>query len=507
MKRICELHVRTALFAALLVAAAYGFRQLLFVHAPMTFSDHVEDMSYGWYVPLFSIYVLWRERRELVSSLGRPSLFGLIAAIPFLAFGFLGVRGIQVRFEMLGFAGLLWALSWTFYGWRTAKRVLFPAAFLLFCMPLATYLDVVTVHLRLLASSTAFALLKGFGLDVVRRGTMLASSSGAFAIDIAEPCSGLRSLFALTALTAGYAYFTQPTWLRRAVLFALAVPIAILGNVMRIVTIAIIGLTCSEDFATGFYHDYSGYVVFLVAIALMVAAGGAIDRISVAIRGGKKPNETYSQRESTTGEPRREDVSWRGYTVVVLSLALIVPVMAYQARSAKPIVCEPPEIELGELDGFERTVLEPSEAELKTLPSDTQFVKRLYTAPGGVWFQVTVVIGGVSKSSIHRPELCLPSQGFQMTDPRDASAAGTDWRFISLVRSDAPPLGFAYTFFNQAGFRTPSHMKRIFRDVWDRSVHNRIDRWVMVTINAFTADDSLLVAFLERIAESCSFLK
>jgi exosortase/archaeosortase family protein len=311
----------------------------------------------------------------------------------------------------------------------------------------------------------------------------------------------------LTALTAGYAYFTQPTWLRRAVLFALAVPIAILGNVMRIVTIAIIGLTCSEDFATGFYHDYSGYVVFLVAIALMVAAGGAIDRISAAIRGGKKSNGTSSRCEPMAGEPCRVDVSWRGYTVVVLSLALIVPVMAYQARSAKPIVCEPPEIELGELDGFERTVLEPSEAELKTLPSDTQFVKRLYTAPGGVWFQVTVVIGGVSKSSIHRPELCLPSQGFQMTDPRDASAAGTDWRFISLVRSAAPPLGFAYTFFNQAGFRTPSHMKRIFRDVWDRSVHNRIDRWVMVTINAFTADDSLLVAFLERIAESCSFLK
>ena len=278
MKKVCELHVRTAAFAALLAVVVYGFQQLVFVHAPMTFNDHVEDMSYGWYVPLFSLYVLWRERRELVASLGAPSLWGVVASLLFLAAGFLGTRGIQVRFEILGFAGLLWTLSWAFYGWRTAKRVLFPAAFLLFCMPLATYLDIVTVHLRLFASSTAFALLKGFGLDVVRRGTMLMSSTGSFAIDIAEPCSGLRSLFALTALTAGYAYFTQPTWLRRGALFALSVPIAVVGNIVRILTIVAIAATCSADFATGFYHDYSGYVVFLVAIALMVACGELVTK-------------------------------------------------------------------------------------------------------------------------------------------------------------------------------------------------------------------------------------
>ena len=107
---------------------------------------------------------------------------------------------------------------------------------------------------------------------------MLASPTGAFAIDIAEPCSGLRSLFAMMALTAGYAYFTQPTWFRRGLLFALSIPIAILGNVSRIFSIVIVAATCSADFATGFYHDYSGYIVFLVAILLMVATGGLITK-------------------------------------------------------------------------------------------------------------------------------------------------------------------------------------------------------------------------------------
>lgn len=107
---------------------------------------------------------------------------------------------------------------------------------------------------------------------------MLFSPTGAFSIDVAEPCSGMRSLFAMMALTAGYAYFTQPTWIRRGLLFALSIPIAIVGNVSRILSIVLVAATCSSDFAMGFYHDYSGYVVFLVAVFLMVAAGGFITK-------------------------------------------------------------------------------------------------------------------------------------------------------------------------------------------------------------------------------------
>ena len=278
MSRVREIHVRVALFAASVLSMAWGYRLLLFDHAPAVFNGVMEDLSYGWYVPLFSLYVLWRERRELVASLGEPSLAGVALLAPSLFVGFLGARGCQIRFEILGFVGLLISLPWIFFGRETAKRVLFPVLFLLFCMPLHSFLDVVTIHLRQLAVSVAYAVMKGVGVEVVRQGTMLASPVGSFSIDVAEPCSGLRSLFAMTALTAGYAYFTQPTWLRRGVLFALSVPIAIAGNVARIFSIVLIAATCSPDFATGFYHDYSGYVVFLVAIVLMVACGELVTK-------------------------------------------------------------------------------------------------------------------------------------------------------------------------------------------------------------------------------------
>jgi len=273
-----EIQVRVGLFAVSFLAMLWGYQALLLHHAPDVFSEPLEDMSYGWYVPLFSLYVLWRERRELAASVGAPSAWGLLLAVPFLFVGFLGVRGLQVRLEIVGFVGVLGGLVWAFFGPKTLRRAAFPLLFLLFCLPLHSYLDLVTIHLRLLAVSVSEGILKGFGVEIVRQGTMLLSPSGSFSIDVAEPCSGMRSLFAMMALTAGYAYFTQPTWLRRGLLFALSVPIAVLGNVLRILTIGAIAATCSSDFATGFYHDYSGYVVFLAAVLLMVSAGGLITK-------------------------------------------------------------------------------------------------------------------------------------------------------------------------------------------------------------------------------------
>lgn len=276
--KVREIHIRVGLFAVSLLAMLLGYHLLLTGHAPAIFNDALEDMSYGWYVPVFSLYVVWSERRKIFESVGEPSLWGLLLIIPFAFAGFLGARGTQVRLEIVGFIGMLIGLVWTMFGTKTMKAILFPALFLLFCLPLHTYLDLVTIHLRLLAVSIAQGVLQGCGVEIVREGTMLVSPTGAFSIDVAEPCSGMRSLFAMMALTAAYSYFTQPTWFRRGLLFVLAIPIAVLGNVSRILSIVAIAATCSSDFATGFYHDYSGYVVFLVAVFLMVVTGGLITK-------------------------------------------------------------------------------------------------------------------------------------------------------------------------------------------------------------------------------------
>ncbi len=475
-----------AVTLGVLLLMIWGFRAMLFDHAPHVFMAKEEDLSYAWLVPPFSLYVLWRERKSLMASLGRPSWLGLLLSLPCFFVGILGVRGVQVRFEMLAFIGLLVTVPWAVFGWQTAKRMLFPALFLCFCLPLATYLDIITVHLRLFATSTAYLILKGFGADIVQKGTMVLTADGSFGIDVAAPCSGLRSIFALMALTAGYAYFSQRTWLRRFVLFACSIPLAVLGNVMRIISICGVALVASPEFATGFYHDYSGYIVFLVAISCMIGCGALIARI------GAKPVAAVAE-ESAMDDGNLSRSAW-----VLPAVMMLVAVMAlgYQAQTPRPIVMAAPKVALPQIRGTEQMFLEPSEAELNVLPADTIIRKAIYTMDNGLSFSVSAVIGGTSKSSIHRPELCLPAQGFEMREPRTRLVDGRSWHFLTVRSAMRPAMGFAYTFFNQEGYATSSHLARIWRDIVDRTFFNRLDRWVMLTVTSSFDDERALTAFL-----------
>ena len=490
--------LRGWLFAGTGLSLLAGYWLMFSDHAPVAFNAVEEDLSYAWFVPLFSLYVLWTERKRLRESVGEPSAAALLLLLPALFIGFLGIRGYQLRFEIVGFVGTLIALTGCFFGNRTMRRVLFPCLFLLFCIPLHSFLDVITIHLRMFAVSVSYGVLRGCGVDIVREGTMLMSPTGAFAIDVAEPCSGMRSLFAMMALTAGYGYFTLPTWPRRGLLFVLSLPIAIIGNVVRILSIVVVGLTCSAGLATGFYHDYSGYVVFLTAVALMVTAGkviaASVGESSAVEAAAKRSPEWCADGTRVTLHPHLN-------ATPLLAVILTIGTMAVQVRTNNPMLCEPPSRRLGELGGFKSEILAIGEAEKNVLPADTILDKRVYIAPDGNWYQVSMVIGGKSKSSIHRPELCLPSQGFQMLRPRPLEAGDTTWRAVSLARRERNALGFAYMFYNQDGFRTASHVSRIFRDVWDRSVRSRIDRWVMVTVCSSTDDDAALSRFLVRLRE------
>jgi hypothetical protein len=151
------------------------------------------------------------------------------------------------------------------------------------------------------------------------------------------------------------------------------------------------------------------------------------------------------------------------------------------------------------------------------LPSDTVLIKRAYKDTlNDFQYLVSAVIGGVSKSSIHRPELCLPAQGFVMSSPCDFTVAQRPFHAIQVNSREAPPSVLVYTFFNQTLFRTASHTHRILTDVWDRSIYNRVDRWVMITINVSSPyssegvstksekDISEIKSFIEKLYKSLS---
>lgn len=231
------------------------------------------DLSHGWLIPLVSGFVVWRRRQEWAALPRATCWLGLAGVGVALLLHVVGVRIQQTRISLFSLVLLLWAVPAYLYGRQVGKTLLFPAAYLLFCIPFS-FLDGITLPLRLLATVASSFLLNGIGVPAVHSGTALYSAvAGGFSVDVAEPCSGLRSLLALLALAAPYAYFTQRGWWRRWVLFLGAMPMAILGNVARIVVIVAVAHWGGEQKALEFSHDYSGYVVFVVAISVLMSLG------------------------------------------------------------------------------------------------------------------------------------------------------------------------------------------------------------------------------------------
>lgn len=177
----------------------------------------------------------------------------------------------------------------------------------------------------------------------------------------------------------------------------------------------------------------------------------------------------------------------------------VIAVMIWQNMTPETVYMPDPVVRLPEFEGMSFEDLEMSDAERETLPKDTVIVRRRYTDSDGHFYQVSAVIGGRSKSSVHRPELCLPGQGFQMTDPHTVDVGDTSWRMLTLTKGPSVRAGFAYTFVNGTGFKTSSHLVRIFTDVWDRSILGRIDRWVMLTVSSSRSDDAGMERFLVEL--------
>ncbi len=239
--------------------------------------DGTGDYSHGWLVPFVSGAIIWMKRRELAAAPKSVSRMGLALVVFALLLHWVGAKAQQTRLSLFGLVLLTWAIPYYFYGWRTAKLLIFPCSYLIFCIPL-NFLDSLTFPLRIFATIISTAMLNGLGIAAERSGSAIYSmAAGGFSFDVADPCSGIRSLLALTALTAVYAYFTQRTVLRKWVLFLSSIPLAIVGNIARIVVVAIVAEAFGEQLALGLFHDYSGYVVFSVAIALMLGVGALLN--------------------------------------------------------------------------------------------------------------------------------------------------------------------------------------------------------------------------------------
>jgi exosortase len=234
------------------------------------------DYSHGYFIPFVSLGVVWYRRKEIFSTAMRVDWRGLVVVIGALFLHWIGAKMQQTRVSLMSLVLLIWGIPFYLFGWKLAKQLIFPCAYLIFCIPL-NFMDVIAFPLRIISTKMAVGMLNGIGIEAVRSGTAILIPSMPTGMDVADPCSGLRSLLAMTALAAVYAYFTQKTLLKKWILFMASIPLAVFGNVARIVTIAIVSEAIGGKLALGLYHDYSGYILFTASITAMVAIGGLLN--------------------------------------------------------------------------------------------------------------------------------------------------------------------------------------------------------------------------------------
>jgi exosortase len=238
-----------------------------------TYTAPNSEDSHGLLVPFVVLALFWWKRQSLVGVVGDvwPPGLGLLAAAMVLhVFGYL-IQ--QPRVSVVAFLGGVWALLATAWGWRFAVTSLFPFGLLVFCIPVGTILDPITVPLRRISTDITVAVVRhGLGIDVQQTGVKILGPKGAYSYEVVAECSGIRSLVTMLALTTIYGFMTFVTGWKRALMVVLALPLALAGNVVRLVAI-ILAREAFGQRAGELVHEYMGYVTFPLVLLLLFVIG------------------------------------------------------------------------------------------------------------------------------------------------------------------------------------------------------------------------------------------
>jgi exosortase len=228
------------------------------------------NFSHGFLIPVFSAWVVWQSRKRLAVLPTDPSWFGLVIVAGALGMLIVGELGVEFFLSRCSLVFLLAGLILHFFGWRHFRALLFPWAMLFFMIPIpAIIFNQVAFPLQFLAARLASFLLSLFGVPVLREGNVIQLPT--HSLEVAEACSGIRSLMSLGALAVIYGFFLDNNNFRRVLLALAAIPIAVAANGLRVMGTGLLGYYWDPEKAEGFFHTFSGWVIFLISLMLLFA--------------------------------------------------------------------------------------------------------------------------------------------------------------------------------------------------------------------------------------------
>jgi len=278
----------------IIVAIAFAYATVLAKLSYDWWTD--ENYSHGLLIPFIIGYILWAGRDKFASARTNASVWlgGAAVAIALLAL-WAGVAGAELYTQRMSLVLLLAGIVVYFWGVQLFKLILIPLFLLILAIPIpAIIFNKIAFPLQLFASRCAVWSMQTLGIPVLRQGNVIElkplNSFATKKLEVVEACSGIRSLMTLITLAVVFAYFTHPNSdpdhpetrrygiLRAAIIVVSAVPIAILTNALRVSGTGVLAHYYGTQVADGFFHSFSGWVIYIVAFLMLFGVGLLLDR-------------------------------------------------------------------------------------------------------------------------------------------------------------------------------------------------------------------------------------
>jgi exosortase len=270
---------RKKVIAAVLVALGFAllYHEVIVKLVHDWWTD--DNYSHGFLIVPLAAYLAWERRARFAATPNQPSVAGFVVVVGSMLVLVAGILGSELFLTRISILGTLAGSALFVFGWQRLRVLAFPLGVLLLMIPLpAIIFNQITLPLQVFASRVGEFTLNTVEIPVLREGNVLILANTT--LEVAQACSGIRSLVSLLTLGIMFGYFTDERAWVRVVIALSTVPIAILANGARVAGTGIAAARFGPEAAEGFLHEFSGLVVFVVAFAIMMALQRILVRVA-----------------------------------------------------------------------------------------------------------------------------------------------------------------------------------------------------------------------------------
>lgn len=478
--------------AGLIIAAmAWSFRDA-FISLYGNWMDN-DDFSHGLLIIPIAAYLIWERREQVLAITPKVDWRGAAAMVASVGLYIIGELGAELFTTRVAIVCMAISAIWWLYGFRMLRTLAFPFSLLFLMLPLPGFIyRNITFSLQILSSVASVEILNAFGYLAFREGNIIDMGFDQF--QVVDACNGLRFILPMLTLGVLFAFARPQIWWKRIILIAVTVPLAMATNILRIVGTGILANYFGSGVAQGFFHDFSGWVVFMVSFALF----GVVALILTKIPGAPSEPRKKKAADSQPMPNRRLRMTATGAAIVLcLTSPLVVSVMG----SVEPI---PLKKELGafplQIDGWTGRVATMDEAMWDRVGGQAYRLVN-YNKPGHLPVNFYTAYYEYQRKAgdfIHSPKLCLPGAGWYIksnrarTVPREASPSDFEQlRFNELVIEKGENRQLVYFWYQGRDRNFTSEYAAKFYMVWDGIFRRRTDG-ALVRVIMPLADATLL---------------